>query len=1198
MANNYEYGGGRRTYGNQANGDPGPWLSWLTTAYAVFVILAVVPLVIMTRKIKKARKARKRTKGIMDHPVGGDTESPSHCYESHLREKHASGGLEHRGCRQQPLSCMVEVVNVGEHNVIMPEFDGTFDAVVINLEASAACTACTCARPPDEVAISVKGIDNMHVIDKVPSEIIVSLSPFESKSLLKKKPKKALVRKIQKEMFSFQKLMTKKRDNNMSGYTVGTSTGEERSFEADGLTQGCFGCTYSVIESEYEDEDEEEDLEEGCCGCISIVIDGDEPVGTECAKNSSEDGLEYQKHEEITNFDDYDWKELPATAKDAAEKLGYTQSIWDSSGHSACDNMDWAELTLEQQAAASILGYSQEIWDNDGESHQAGHIAGTEGDKGDTSNDQISYLKYEDEDRCSRDIHAKSQTENELNLAQPAPGDIKQSDLNEPSEEWDDEEEEGFYDDYDWNELSAKVQDAARVLGYNQRIWDDGGKALSEEKDWNELTEAEQNAAMTLGYNSIMWDREDSYGMAHQNSINANRGWRATFKTVARIDKESQKLMRIAVPATFETMGDSITYAVVMAMISKNLGSSSLVAFVLVEACLSVFEALYEGLEEAQEACVSHCIGLGDFFMAGQYTRLAATIFALVTVPIFTTLIIFVDEIFLLLDLDENIAEAVSSISPIMALSHLIHGSLAGPICTLMGCDGKLVQIAVIDTIFNILHVATIAAVTMYFKAGLLCVAWAELLSTAAYTIFILYFFNRNMWLRRYKKGLKWRSMKNKKLVARFTKMATPLTFGAFLSTGEWNVLAFFAASIGAEEVAAWSVLGAIWDLFGCLSEGIGSAAIIRIGFHLGKANPYMAKISAYKSILIVFFWSSYISVLFFGLQDQIISFFTDDAYLASVLAPCIGYIGIGNITLSLGLQAWYIITGQSRTKIATAIYFLCIWCVSLPLAGHFVFANHYGVQSLASSITIGFSTAASALLLVVFTTNWTKLSMHIISKTKLLSSFRSQNDMEDGDYVAPENANQRKEASSGRRKAEDKDVVVTNESNQQPFSEGKKIRFAEASMAKAIVEVHMQKRASARISSSRSQSHKSYRSDSALPRSSTHEEERSRSAELSVSRSRKSDSALHGKAKPNRARDPRAGRAASAQNKQSLKPGMGKTLANGSQKRRNIHNCEKTPASRETRKSDKSRSSRVTITRTQGIKEKRGSHKGTMATT
>lgn len=66
----------------------------------------------------------------------------------------------------------------------------------------------------------------------------------------------------------------------------------------------------------------------------------------------------------------------------------------------------------------------------------------------------------------------------------------------------------GEYDDYDWNELPDDVKEAAKVLGYDKKIWDGDGKPPTDDKDWDELTKEQQEAAIVLGYDEDKWDAD------------------------------------------------------------------------------------------------------------------------------------------------------------------------------------------------------------------------------------------------------------------------------------------------------------------------------------------------------------------------------------------------------------------------------------------------------------------------------------------------------------------------------------------------------------------------------------------------------------------------------------------------------------------------------------------------------------------
>jgi hypothetical protein len=126
------------------------------------------------------------------------------------------------------------------------------------------------------------------------------------------------------------------------------------------------------------------------------------------------------------DYDDIDWKDLPKEVKKAARTLGYTESIWNNDGDSPLEEKGWSELTVEQRNAAKLIGFDQRRWDD--------------------GSDAL------------------------------------------PS-----------YDHLSWEELPADVQVAAKYLKYTESIWDDDGQSPLDDKDWDELSAKQQDAARVLG---------------------------------------------------------------------------------------------------------------------------------------------------------------------------------------------------------------------------------------------------------------------------------------------------------------------------------------------------------------------------------------------------------------------------------------------------------------------------------------------------------------------------------------------------------------------------------------------------------------------------------------------------------------------------------------------------------------------------
>ena len=65
----------------------------------------------------------------------------------------------------------------------------------------------------------------------------------------------------------------------------------------------------------------------------------------------------------MSEYDEYDWSELPAEVQKAAAVLGYNAKKWDADEETDFEDCDWDELNAEQQKAAAVLGYNKQKWD-------------------------------------------------------------------------------------------------------------------------------------------------------------------------------------------------------------------------------------------------------------------------------------------------------------------------------------------------------------------------------------------------------------------------------------------------------------------------------------------------------------------------------------------------------------------------------------------------------------------------------------------------------------------------------------------------------------------------------------------------------------------------------------------------------------------------------------------------------------------
>ena len=195
---------------------------------------------------------------------------------------------------------------------------------------------------------------------------------------------------------------------------------------------------------------------------------------------------------------------------------------------------------------------------------------------------------------------------------------------------------------------------------------------------------------------------------------------------------------------------------------------------------------------------------------------------------------------------------------------------------------------------------------------------------------------------------------------------------------GEWEVLTVFAAYLGPAEVTAWAILGSLWDIFESSSEGIGGAAEVRVAYNLGKRRSDQARISAYKSNVIGILFSIVLSVIFLALGNQIPQWLTSDLTLQRMVGDNIPLLCIGNIIMTAGSVCWAEIGAQGRYKLATIIYFVSSWFVTIPLAAISVYYLTLDLRGMIASVCIGYFCACTALAYVVLQSDWDRLAQKV----------------------------------------------------------------------------------------------------------------------------------------------------------------------------------------------------------------------------
>jgi Na+-driven multidrug efflux pump len=208
---------------------------------------------------------------------------------------------------------------------------------------------------------------------------------------------------------------------------------------------------------------------------------------------------------------------------------------------------------------------------------------------------------------------------------------------------------------------------------------------------------------------------------------------------------------------------------------------------------------------------------------------------------------------------------------------------------------------------------------------------------------------------------------------------ALPIAFGCFFEYSEWEILTIFTARLGTAEVAAWGILGSLWETFETLSKGIGDGGEVRCAYHLGNANPGLARTSANKTILLSICASVFFTSILFMIGENLVLIFTSDPTLQHMIAELLPLLGVGNIFLTAGCVAWALVGAQARYRLATLIALMSSWGITIPLAAVMTYGFNLNLQGITSAVVIGYSVTCTALFYVILRSDWERISKHVV---------------------------------------------------------------------------------------------------------------------------------------------------------------------------------------------------------------------------
>lgn len=481
-----------------------------------------------------------------------------------------------------------------------------------------------------------------------------------------------------------------------------------------------------------------------------------------------------------------------------------------------------------------------------------------------------------------------------------------------------------------------------------------------------------------------------------------------SFHKIMAHDDETRAILQLVAPYTVSSVSREFFSNCVLILVAQFIGTREVAAYALVHILVELSNGILMGPVYACITLCSHALGADNYLLSGQYLQLAISLYIGLNIPVLYFWWHYTYEAILWLHWGD---EATA----------LLAGSFVQSFIWAIVLNGITQSIAIIWSITEHAFARSILEVTRDGgNVVILVVLFLNLpedqislqLIGIVYSVISLLFLalivgisHFKGWIQPFEQGLFQRLaiVDNFPALQLLIATATPLSGGELLAHAEWAVLTFFASFLGPAEVAAWAILGNIWDLFYCISEGVGEAAEIRISLHLGDNHPSLAQLSTYKSLLIGSASAVSVSVFFFGLKDVIPPWFTSDPTLQQLLKELVPFVGVANLTMMFGMNCWFVLGAQGKYGLATWITALCSWSICVPLSALYILVWHFDLQGLASALSIGYVTSGACLSYFTMVTDWSAVALKISTENAEEEVKSNDDDRDDKDVLASE---------------------------------------------------------------------------------------------------------------------------------------------------------------------------------------------------
>jgi len=345
--------------------------------------------------------------------------------------------------------------------------------------------------------------------------------------------------------------------------------------------------------------------------------------------------------------------------------------------------------------------------------------------------------------------------------------------------------------------------------------------------------------------------------------------------------------------------------------------------------------------------------------------------------------IYFMDDFILWLGFDEETAEIGYDYAIVFLASEVFGIMHEGLHYFLDVCDHENFA-AIVSILQEIVGFVTVLSVALTSSPSLQMIGIIHFALDAVFFIICLIIINCNGWFEDYWSGITGSfAFENFQAVKHLFRTSVPLSIAHVLSGGEWEFLFVFASLLGPAEMVAWGIFGALWESIETVTTAIADAGEVRCAYLLGYDKPMRAKHSAQKTMFLAFMEGVVIVAFLASSGKYLTQWITNDLTLQAMLSDLLPLICVGVLSDTVNSVSFSVLCAQGRLGLATTVYLIGSWLLTLPLAFVSSHVLNLNLEGLAAAVVVGNALSGMISTFFLLDSDWYRFSQATYERNK-----------------------------------------------------------------------------------------------------------------------------------------------------------------------------------------------------------------------